>query len=259
MTSSVEPLDVIPIWLIIPLTVMLGLIAAEVGFRLGKWWQQRSQNAKDPSLGGIVGAVLGLLAFLLAFLTGAAADRFNARRELVVTDATAISTAELRSRYLPEPYRSTSGALYKQYVDVRVAATRGLPLEQATAQAEAIQAALWDDVVTLVQVKGDSESAVVYMDALNHMMAVHTERVTAVMARIPSTVLIGIFLITLLALLLVGFNNSYENQRSAIAMLVLLLVFSSVIFLIVDLDRPNEGFLRISQQPMLDLQQSLDH
>ena len=40
-------------------------------------------------------------------------------------------------------------------------------------------------------------------------------------------------------------------------MIATLLAFSAVIILIVDLDRPQEGFVKVSQQAMLDLQTRL--
>src|SRR3954469_21530518 len=100
----VQLLDIIPIWLVFPLTVLVTFLAAEVGFRLGNWWQKRTNDNTDPTLGPLVAGSLGLLAFLLAFVTGLAADRVGARRVLVITDANAIGTTELRARYLPEPY-----------------------------------------------------------------------------------------------------------------------------------------------------------
>jgi len=41
-------------------------------------------------------------------------------------------------------------------------------------------------------------------------------------------------------------------------LVVLILVFSAVILLIVDLDRPRDGLLRVSQQALIDLQQQLN-
>jgi len=37
------------------------------------------------------------------------------------------------------------------------------------------------------------------------------------------------------------------------------IAFSTVIFLITDLDRPNQGHIVISQEPMPQLQQKLNH
>jgi hypothetical protein len=39
--------------------------------------------------------------------------------------------------------------------------------------------------------------------------------------------------------------------------LAMILVFAGVILLIVDLDRPQEGFIQVSQQALIDLQRQL--
>ena len=54
----------------------------------------------------LVGSILALLAFLLAVTMGMAADRFDARRALVLAEANAIGTTYLRAGYLPEPASS---------------------------------------------------------------------------------------------------------------------------------------------------------
>jgi hypothetical protein len=47
-------------------------------------------------------------------------------------------------------------------------------------------------------------------------------------------------------------------MRALAGVLVLAVAFSAVMLLVTDLDRPQEGLLRVSQQPMLDLQQRLN-
>jgi hypothetical protein len=63
--------------------------------------------------------------------------------------------------------------------------------------------------------------------------------------------------VAFLTLAMVGFSNGLGDSRNFFAQLALILVFSAVILLIVDLDRPGEGFLQVSQQPLIDLQQQL--
>jgi hypothetical protein len=38
---------------------------------------------------------------------------------------------------------------------------------------------------------------------------------------------------------------------------VLVVVLGAVVTLVVDLDRPREGFLEVSQQPLIDLQEQI--
>lgn len=254
---TTQPLDIIPVWLVFPVTVALGLLAAEIGFRIGGWWKERTHTDKDSSVGAMMGASLALLAFLLAFLIGAAGDRYNARRLLVVDDANAIGTTELRARYLPEPYSTASRALLKEYVNIRIPSATNADLTKIVARSEEIQDQLWQSVVELVNQGQSSPVFGLYVDALNHMIDVHGERNAAVHSRVAPTVLLGVYLVSLLGMMLVGFNSGIEGRRNWIALVVLVLMFAAVLTLIIDLDRPAEGFLVVSQQPMLDLQKQL--
>ena len=72
-----QPLDALPIWGVYVVIVLVALLTVEVGYRLGRYWQQRTEQGKEGTVGALVGATLALLAFLLVFLTGAAANRFD--------------------------------------------------------------------------------------------------------------------------------------------------------------------------------------
>ena len=54
----------------------------EVGFRIGRWWQDRMPGEQEGPTEMLVGSLLALMAFLLAVTMGMAADRFDARRGL---------------------------------------------------------------------------------------------------------------------------------------------------------------------------------
>ena len=73
-------LDVFPVWGVYLGTVVLVLLAAEIGFRIGIWLQNRdSSSRKTPMTGAVVGGMLGLMAFLLAFCIGIVINQHNSR------------------------------------------------------------------------------------------------------------------------------------------------------------------------------------
>ena len=61
----------------------------------------------------------------------------------------------------------------------------------------------------------------------------------------------------MLGMAAVGYQSGLSATRRSPAMLALVLAFAVVLLLIADLDRGQEGLLRISQQSMLDLQKSM--
>jgi hypothetical protein len=87
---------------------------------------------------------------------------------------------------------------------------------------------------------------------------VHTERVVVgVQIRIPPMVLLAMYIIALAATFLTGVQNGYAERRNLVALVTLVLVLSAVLYLIVDLDRAQEGLLQVSQQALIDLRATL--
>ena len=87
-----ELLDSLPIWGVLALFALLALLLYEVGFRIGRWWQDRTPEESEGPTGMLVGSILALMAFLLAITMGMATDRFDTRRGLVLAEANAVGT-----------------------------------------------------------------------------------------------------------------------------------------------------------------------
>jgi hypothetical protein len=73
---------------------------------------------------------------------------------------------------------------------------------------------------------------------------------------VPESVIYVNCIVGLLASALVGYAFGLGGQRQIFSTCVLALAITLVLGLIVDLDRPRSGFIRVSQQPMIDLQNS---
>jgi hypothetical protein len=81
----------------------------------------------------------------------------------------------------------------------------------------------------------------------------HATRVqVGVRSRVPTTIWAALFFVALLSMLAMGYQMGLAGARRSPAAFALVLTFSSVLFLIADLDRPQEGLLRVSQQVLID-------
>lgn len=251
--------DALPLWLILVITVAVILLAIEIGFRAGINRARKSENERQAPIDPMVGSTLGLLAFVLAFTFAMATSRYDARKQLVVDDAIAIRTADLRAQLLPEADRSEIRALLREYVDVRVeGALIPSKLPQALERSEELQDQLWARAISLGQRGPPIASAVPFTQALVQLIELHSKRVTGgIHNRIPGTIWTALYCMTALAMAITGYRAGIAGRRSMIATAAMVLAFSAVILLIVDLDRPQEGFVKVSQQTMLDLQTRL--
>lgn len=138
-------LDQFPIWAVYIAMVVAVLVAAEIGFRVGIWLQDRSSDHGDTRMTGtVVGGMLSLLAFLMVFSIGIVINQQGDRKAMVVQEANAIGTAWLRAGFLDEPDLSSSRALLQEYTRIRLEAAVDPPKLPATvARSEAIQVELW--------------------------------------------------------------------------------------------------------------------
>jgi len=246
--------DYLPIWAVYLLTIGLGLIAVELGFRYGTYWKEGHPDEQESHIGAMIAATLGLWAFLLAFLVGIATNRYDARRALVVEEANSIGTTYLRAGYLPEPYSSQSRELLREYADERLKLVELNTHTVARQRSEEIHPLLWSIAQELAVTQPANPVLALYIDSLNQTIDLHTSRVTALTtARIPFTIYIGMYLVAMLGLVMLGFQSGINGKRNLIVTLVLILIFSSVMLLIIDMDRSWGGLIRVNQQPMIDL------
>ena len=258
VTTSLDRL--VPLGAVFPAWLLLVLLSLAAGYWLGSNRRRRAESQPEGPIGSVVGAMLGLLAFMLAFTFGMAASRFDARKQLLLDDVNVIQTAVRRSELLPEPHRSESRALLDRYVDLRVEIARDPSrIPAAVAEAESLQNRLWFHAVALAGKDMNSDIGALYAEALNDLMTVHTSRATvALQYRIPPGIWTVLILLAAMCMTAVGFQFGIAGRNSLLINLSLAVALSAVITLIAQLDRPTEGPLRVSHQPMLDLQRRLD-
>ncbi len=255
---SQQPLDRIPILVFLALFVVITFAVYEIGYRLGAWSKQRDPDGDEGPLGLIVGSVLGLMAFLLAITMGMASDRFDTRRGLVLAETNAIGTAYLRAGYLSEPASTDSQALLREYVPHRIATSDAARVVAAIERSEELQAELWAIAEEVARTEG-SDVVALYIESLNEVIDLHTNRVVAgVYARVPATILWLLIGGIVLSLGLVGYNAGQGQKRSPLIAIVLVVSLGAVMWLVIDLDRPQDGVITVSQQPLIDLQEKLE-
>ncbi len=247
-------LDNLPIWLVYLGTLAVVLVAAEIGFRIGIWLQRRDPSAGTPMTGIVVGGMLGLMAFLMAFAIGIVIGQHNGRKAMVVTEANAVGTAYLRAGFLDEPDLTTSRNLLREYVEVRLAAASDpAQFESAITRSEEIHGELWSIVEDNVRQGKESDVMALFVESINEVIDVHSLRLAAVNLRLPRLLGAVLYAATVLSFLLVGVANSADGKRDFAALLLFALAFVAVLMILVDLDRPQEGLLTVSQTAMSDL------
>ncbi len=257
MTSFAQLLDPIPVTLVFVGFMIVAIIASEIGFRIGRWWQRRSPGEQEGPTDMLVGSILTMLAFLLAVTTGMASDRFDARHELVRDEANTIRTTFLRAGYLAEPYGKDIQNRLREYVPLRVVSRYSTQLEAQNARSKQIHADLWTQTKELIRQTPDTETKALFIESINALIELHTTRVTAGVSRVPETVILVLIVGTVLTLGVMGYSAGLTGRRGMLSAVVLMVALGTVLTLVIDLDRPRDGFLQVSQQPLIDLHDEL--
>lgn len=248
-------LDMLPIWAVYVVTVILALVAAEIGFRIGMRRQRQDPSAGETrATGTVVAGILGLMAFLMAFSIGIVIDQQGNRKAMVVEEANAVGTAYLRAGFLNETDLTSTRDLLREYVEIRLAAAADpTQLDAVVTRSEEIHNELWSIMEGNVQQGNESDIMGLVIESINDVIDIHTLRLAALDLRLPRVLGIVLYIATLLSFLLVGIANSLDGKRDFTAILIFTLAFVAVLTIIVDLDRPQQGLFTVSQTALSDL------
>jgi hypothetical protein len=259
-----ELLESIPLWLTYVGTVVIVLLSIYAGSLIGRHHRQRLEKERQALHDMVVTTTIGLLAFILAFTFSLTTSRFHFRQELLLHEVNAIEMAFLRADLIPEPYRSTSRALLREYVGVRVRFARHpAQVREVTRESDRLERLLWQQAAALkdADVK-NTNLAQLFVDSLSAMFGLETQRITVGSAYgLPWILWATLFVLTILSMLAVGYHFGMSGKAGWLLLIVLSLAFSVVILLTVELDRSGageDGLIRISPQPLIDLQQNIN-
>jgi hypothetical protein len=227
----------------------------------GRWLATKAVGKRAGAISTLQSAVFGLLALMIGFTFAVSLSRFEARRDAVLNEANAIGTTALRARLLPEPQRSETLKLLREYVKIRLEITQRpmseTELSTAVERSNTVQEAIWQQAMAMAAKDTGMVPTGLFIQTLNEMIDNQEKRLAAVRNRLPNVVLLALFALAAIGTGFSGYTSGLENRDSRIPNLITVLVLSGVILLILDLDRPNTGFFKVSQQPMNDTAASI--
>src|SRR5579859_1942594 len=249
--------------------VVIGLFALiltllDIGWRAGIRRRRRNADGSHTGLGAIDGAIFGLMGLLVAFTFQGAAARFDARRHLIGDETNAIGTAYLRIDVLPAASQPALREDFRNYVDARLAYYRNLALESDRAKAEldrsvALQEKIWSESLAACEKLGAPATTSFVLSSLNQMIDITTTRAVAVETHPPAIVFWGLAVLVLAGTLLAGYGMAEARTRSWFHMLVYSAILASAVYVILDLEYPRVGLIRIdpADHVLIDLRSSM--
>lgn len=195
----------------------------------------------------------------LGFSYAMAQQRFEARRQLVVEEANAIGTTYLRAQWLPQPHREDVSNLLRQYVDARLPKdfeSRSMEelVEGVSVLSERLLDQLWVHAVDVAK-KNPTPVVALFLSALNETIDLHAKRLAQFQNRVPESVLLLLYLFATVAMLITGYGAGLRTLRCLLPTVAMVVLLCTSLYVIVDLDRPQQGLINVSQESMIRLQQ----
>jgi hypothetical protein len=237
-------------WIMAVLGLFVGMLALiELGRRLGQRRMARHLEGARAGLGAVEGAVFGLLGLLIAFTFQGAASRFDTRRTLIVEEANAVSTAWARLDLLPVAAQPPLRDLFRSYLDARLEIYQRMPDLAASraslAKANGLQQEIWNAATAVCRTEEGRALAILMLPPLNAMFDITTTRTMALLHHPPQIIFGCLFALALGCSLLAGFGMAGGKSRSWAHMLGFALIMSFAVYVILDLEFPRIGLIRI--------------
>lgn len=228
----------------------------------GHWLGVRAARQGAAAVSTLEGAILGLLALMIGFTFSMALSRFEARRDGAVIEAAAIGTTALRARLLPAPHDRDSVKLLREYVQIRLDLARGTvgrtEFERVIARSNLLQEAIWQQAQAVAAKDNAMVPTGLFIQSLNEMIDDQEKRLAAMSNRLPLIVIVALYGISVMAIGFAGYGSGVESKRTRVPVHITGILVATIVLLIQDIDRPGSGFIRVSQQPLVNAAATID-
>ncbi len=237
-------------------------IAAAVAFAMiggwiaGRWRGRRLRIELElqgkTAVSKFVDASLAVLGLLLAFTFSTALTKHDQRRMMVVADSNAIGDFYTCASLLKEPVRTNLRTVIRDYAALRV------ELAQHRYDKAAFESALdrfqqmHEQMVELVSqaLENGTPIAVSLTNTLNAVTSSQASRLAAVKDRLPTAIVLLLLLSAVSSAMLVGREQGAADEADIAGTVCFIVLISFAIFVTLDLNQPDRGFVTVSQEPI---------
>jgi hypothetical protein len=246
--------DLIPaFYLAIPFLFLLILINY-LGYRFKGRYIRKFPGTLHVGIGPTEGSLLGLTALLLSFTFGMSATKFEARRVNIVLETNNIGTTILRCDMYPDSVRDLLKKDLKNYLETRIAyydvKDNEEQIRQTLEQSDSISRIIWSRVALLSHDINNRVASEQMVPSLNSMIDIVTTREAARNAQVPGMILVVLCILILVSAFLSGYGSK-NMERNRVLVIAFALITTLALYLIVDLDKPRQGFVNLNKAEKL--------
>lgn len=239
------------------------MVCLETGYRAGLRSSAENPESAHEGIGVIEAAVLALLGLLVGFSFAGATSRLDTKRQLIVQEANSIGTAYLRLDELPINEQPQMRQLFREYMDARLRVYERLPnlraAEQEIARVGELQKEIWSRAVAAGRNDPTQNTTRMLLPAINEMIDITTARKIAMYTQLPPLIFILLTGVALVSGLIAGYAMAKRGSRSWLHMVLYAAVIAITIYVILDLEYPRFGLIRLdaADSALLQLRDSI--
>ena len=228
-----------------------------VGYRVRKRLSRLNPD-KDMTLGAAEGSLMGLMALLMAFSFSMSFAKFDNRRQTIVEEANLINTAIQRTDVFPDSVKPQLKIPLQNYLESRIryfdAGDNRSKIDAALSEGTKHFNQLWKNTVRLTEDAANRSRADQLIPALIGMKNMVTTRDAGRAAPVPTLIVIVLLILVFIASFISGYGVKPGN-RNILFSLTFALMTSTVLFTVMELGRPRQGFINLgnAEQRIIEL------
>ncbi|MBX3437831.1 MAG: hypothetical protein KF861_10095 [Planctomycetaceae bacterium] len=220
------------------------------------WWRGRTLRLRGQGISAakLTDAILALLGLLLAFTFSMSLMKHEQRRQMSVVDSNAIGDFHTCAMMLDDPVRAELHAVIREYVQHRLAVSQAPDASALQVKLQEIRS-MHDRMQSLVKAAVDGRAPVVVplVMTFNAVTSSHAARLAAVRDRLPASVLLMLLFAAVLSITLIGWQQGATGEMRPGATMGFAILICLVVWVTLDLNQPQRGWITVSQEPLREL------
>ena len=204
-------------------------------------------------------ASMALLSLLLGFTFAMSMNWHNDRRLAAIADANSIGDFYTCASLLSEPNRSKLQSLIRDYAQYRLDMALSPPTVEEFNRSLDKFDDMHGEMTEIVRSELDKGTpiAVPLTNTLNALTSNNASRLAAVRTRLPDSIILLLFIATGAAIFLVGREQGFSGHSERVGTVIFTVLVGVAVYVILDLNRPDIGYIRVSQEPFQRLIQTM--
>lgn len=225
------------------------LVSVICGRKVGQWRLAHDSENKLGIIGVAEGAVFALLGLLIAFTFSGAYERFEIRKAHIIEEANAYQTAYMRiDLFAPQTQMEIRQNLYA-YLTARIQAYRKIPHFQAVEEqleiSHNLRSKIWSLVIAACKITHDDSATQLVIPAINDMFDKADTGYNIAFIHSPGIIYALLIGLAVIGSFLTGYSAAENNGHSIIHIVSYLIIVASTIFIILNMEFPRIGIIRV--------------